>query len=141
MSDPILDVTDTPDPADEAEIRARLAAFNRALVGSALQRKPFGVFLRDDAGAVIGGIIGYSQSTWLYIDNFVLPDGARGRGLGRKILARAEAVGRERGCTNVYLTTLSWQAKPFYVKQGYREFARLDDFPPGHARHYMTKEL
>lgn len=141
MSEPDLDVTDTPDPADEAEIRARLAAFNRDIVGTALARRPFGVFLRDATGAVIGGAVGYSQSTWLYVDNFVLPDGIRGRGLGGRILARAEALGRERGCRHVYLTTLSWQAKPFYEKQGYREFARLEDFPPGHARHYMRKEL
>ncbi|AKQ43094.2 hypothetical protein CP97_02650 [Aurantiacibacter atlanticus] len=37
--------------------------------------------------------------------------------------------------------TTSWQAKPFYEKNGYRLIATLNNRPKGHSSHYLTKLL
>ena len=39
------------------------------------------------------------------------------------------------------LETHSFQARPFYEKYGYQVFATLDDWPPGHAKYFMRKQL
>ena len=37
--------------------------------------------------------------------------------------------------------THSFQAPDFYKKQGYQEFGRLADFPPGHSLIWFSKTL
>lgn len=70
-----------------------------------------------------------------------IDDKYRGKGFGKRLLESAEAHARKNGVKNVYLDTFSFQAPKFYKKLGYREFGRLDDFPAGHHRVWMTKPL
>ena len=37
------------------------------------------------------------------------------------------------------LDTFDWQVEGFYLRRGYREFGRLDDFPVGHSRVFLRK--
>lgn len=46
-----------------------------------------------------------------------------------------------RGVLRVYLDTLDFQARPFYEREGYVVFGVQEDYPPGHQRFYMRKEL
>jgi GNAT superfamily N-acetyltransferase len=62
-------------------------------------------------------------------------------GYGSRLLRRAEADARAAGCARVELHTFSFQARPFYEKQGYRVFGQLDDYPPGASAYWMVKEL
>jgi hypothetical protein len=41
----------------------------------------------------------------------------------------------------VHLDTMSFQALPFYQKQGYTVFGILEDLPEGHRRYYLRKDL
>jgi GNAT superfamily N-acetyltransferase len=66
---------------------------------------------------------------------------SRGAGVGGDLLARAEALGLERGATHAYLDTFSFQAEPFYAARGYAVFGALGAFPPGHRRMWMSKTL
>jgi len=45
-----------------------------------------------------------------------------------------EHAAKERGCTAAYLTTFSFQARPFYESLGYEVFGILDDYPPGYQK-------
>jgi GNAT superfamily N-acetyltransferase len=67
----------------------------------------------------------------------------RGQGYGERMLAAAEDEARRRGCAHAHLDTLSFQARPFYEKLGYRVYGVLDDFPAGteYKRYYMVKDL
>ena len=65
----------------------------------------------------------------------------RGQGFGRQLLKLAEEEARLRGAKNAYLDTFSFQAPAFYKSLGYQEFGRLDDFPDGHTRFFLTKSL
>jgi len=39
------------------------------------------------------------------------------------------------------LETHSYEARPFYEKLGYEVFAALEDYPPGHTKFYLRKQL
>jgi hypothetical protein len=43
------------------------------------------------------------------------------------------------GARSVMLDTFDWQVEGFYLRRGYREFGRLDDFPVGHSRVFLRK--
>lgn len=102
---------------------------------------PLWLFARDENGRVLGGVDGRSSWGWCYIDRLAISPQMRGRGIGSRLLAEVEAIARRRGCVGVRLTTTSFQAAPFYEKQGYREYGRLDDHPPGHTMIYLAKRI
>jgi hypothetical protein len=56
-------------------------------------------------------------------------------------MKRAELYAVERGCTDAFLDTFSFQARPFYEKLGYRVFGMLENHPAGHQHYFMTKQL
>jgi GNAT superfamily N-acetyltransferase len=72
-----------------------------------------------------------------------LPESLRGDGLGTEVLYQAEAEeeARKRGCTNAHLDTFDFQALSFYQKNGYGLFGKLDGYPTGHQRYFLTKRL
>jgi GNAT superfamily N-acetyltransferase len=90
---------------------------------------------------VLGGVIGIIYWDWLAVDLMWLPEELRGRGFGHQLLTTIEDEARRRGARHVHLDTFSFQAPEFYKKYGYRVFGELKDFPAGHTRYYMTKEL
>ena len=97
--------------------------------------------LRTPNNEVVGGLIGKTYWNWLYIDLLFVKEELRGFGYGHRLLEIAEDEARERGATNVYLDTFSFQAPDFYQQHGYRVFGELKDFPPGHQRYFFTKQL
>ncbi len=75
------------------------------------------------------------------MDALWVADVVRGQGHGGRLLAAAEAYALERGCIGVFLDTFSFQARPFYERNGYGVFATLADYPPGHERCFLRKRL
>ena len=120
-------------------IRAALRADTRAKGGDGGRRAVI-LALRDE-GDLVGGLAGETFMGWLAIDALWVAESHRGRGHASALMRRAEDEARARGATDCVLDTFSFQAPNFYRKLGYREFARLDGFPAGHRRHYMTKTL
>jgi ribosomal protein S18 acetylase RimI-like enzyme len=66
---------------------------------------------------------------------------ARGRGFGKELMKRAELYAVERGGTDAFLDSFSFQAPPFYEKLGYHVFGTLENHPAGHQQFFMTKQL
>ncbi len=54
----------------------------------------------------------------LHVDDLVVAGGHRGRGVGRRLLARAEEIARERGLAAVFLDSRP-EVLGFYEKLGY----------------------
>jgi hypothetical protein len=46
-----------------------------------------------------------------------------------------------RGCHGVWLDTFTFQARGFYERLGYSVFGAIEDYPPGHSRHFLKKDL
>ena len=53
----------------------------------------------------------------------------------------AEDAARDYGAKRVFLNTFRFQAPDFYLKHGYREVFRLDEFPYTGTKYYFTKDL
>ncbi|HVU12804.1 MAG TPA: GNAT family N-acetyltransferase [Phototrophicaceae bacterium] len=124
----------------ERAVRQGLADYNRQIAGVD-GRQPLNLIVRDDAGTVIGGLIGDTYWNWLAINIFWLRDDLRGQGLGSKLLKQAEEEAVRRGCANAHLDTMDFQALGFYQKYGYTVFGVLDGLPAGHVRYYLRKPL
>ena len=135
-----LDLDLAPGPEDLRVIREGLRAFTDGHAGP-VNARPFAIFVRDHDGNVVGGLEGELRWTWLFIAHLWLPEPFRGRGLGSRLLARAEEFGRQHNCTAAYLDTLEFQALSFYQHRGYTVYGVLDGFPPSSRRVYLQKRL
>ncbi len=129
-----------PQPEDVRVIKEGLRAFTDAKVGP-VNSRPFALLVRDEGGSVVGGLDAEMRWTWLFIAHLWLPEPFRGRGLGSRLLARAEEFGRQHNCTAAYLDTLEFQALSFYQHRGYTVYGVLDGFPPSSRRVYLQKRL
>jgi len=126
--------------AAAATIHAGLVAYNRSVLGD-IEGECLTVSVRDDDGLIVGGAVGEVGFGYLFVRYLWVDGSLRGQDVGGRVLALLEEEARGRGAARVHLDTFSFQAPDFYRKQGYTEFGRLDAFPPGHSRHWMTKIL
>jgi GNAT superfamily N-acetyltransferase len=78
---------------------------------------------------------------WIYIDELWTAEGQRGKGLGKRLMELVEDFATSNHLVGVWLWTQSWQAAEFYTKLGYEEFTRFEDFPKGHARIGLRKQV
>lgn len=128
------------DPRLRQLVWENLGSYNIAVTGHE-EYYPVSIFLRDENDEVLGGILGRIWGHWLYVSDLWLSKPFRRGGYGRKLLTAAEHYAKEKNCHNVWLTTHSFQARPFYEKLGYQVFAQLDEFPPGHKLCFPKKSL
>ena len=141
MPKPQLVVTDHVTPDMQAVLIDGLGDFNDAVVGYA-DRQALAVMAQDPAsGAMLGGAVGRSSLGLLFLDLFYLPQGHRGAGLGRAVLAAFEDKGRRRGCVAGVVNTISFQAPGFYERQGWRRFGEVPCLPHGTSRVFLSKAL
>jgi GNAT superfamily N-acetyltransferase len=134
-----LGVEENPADVDVEALPEGLEAFNEQQWPGHQPWRTLGVFLRRDGG-VAGGLFGETYAGWLFIRYLWLDAGLRRGGLGRGVIALAEAEAKQRGCHAAYVDTFSFQAPEFYRKQGYLEFGRLP-YPPRGERIFLRKSL
>ena len=99
------------------------------------------VFVAEQGGGMLGGLAATVTQGWMHVDLLAVRAPFRRRGIGRALLAAAEALARERGLAGVWLDTVAFQAPDFYPPLGYTVFGRLPDFPPGQERLFFLKRL
>jgi ribosomal protein S18 acetylase RimI-like enzyme len=105
------------------------------------RHKFLNILVKDPSGQLVAGLLGETFWRWLYINILWVHEDHRHAGLGSQLVARAEAEAIRRGCRHAYLDTLNFQAPGFYRKLGYTNWGTLDDFPPGHQRIFLKKDL
>jgi GNAT superfamily N-acetyltransferase len=135
-----IDVAEAPDLDDLRLVGEGLTAYNNQHAPE-FNWQRLAVFLRDREGKLVGGLTGGTYWGWLYVEDLWVPDCVRRQGWGTRLLQAAEQAARRRGCRHVHLDTMSFQALPFYQKQGYTVFGILEDLPEGHRRYYLRKDL
>lgn len=130
------------EPQAQAGQKAResLAAEVAAEFGPRAEQS-FALSASDAAGGWIGGINGLIHWRWLYVAQFFIAPDWRGRGLGRALLVEAEKLAREKDCVGIYLDTFSPRALAFYRANGFAVAGRIENFPPGAARTFLSKPL
>ncbi|QMR76009.1 GNAT family N-acetyltransferase [Enterobacter sp. RHBSTW-00175] len=137
-----LSTTDNVTQQEKDELLTGLRAYNGQFLDLMTFSSDIGVYVRDDKGVMLGGLIGVRKGDWLNIDFLWVSDSVRGSGVGSQIIKTAEDEARRKGCKHALVDTASFQARPFYEKLGYRLQMSLPDYPyPGMQRHYLTKSL
>jgi len=105
----------------------------------------FTLSVRDESGALVAGLAASTAYGWLLVKLLWVAQGQRGKGLGRRLMAEAEAEGQRRGCHGAWLDTSMPDAAGFYERLGYETFGKLENAPgdvvPGHRRWFMRKRL
>jgi len=127
--------------SDREALFCGLRGYNNQFINTQVWGQ-FGVYSRNESGAMTGGLIAINRGLWLCIDYLWVSEAARRMGLGSMLMKSAEQEGERRGCRHALVDTFSFQALPFYVKHGYQLQMSLPDFPDeGIQRHYLTKPL
>lgn len=130
----------------EVEIQADVQPI---LAGLLEHNRPFGEPLKKDLvihakaeeGDLLGGLVGFTSWQWLFVRLLWVSEKSRSQGVGTELMRAAEDEARRRGCIGVWLDTFSFQALAFYERLGYRQFGKLEDFPPGHQRFFLERRL
>jgi GNAT superfamily N-acetyltransferase len=99
-------------------------------------------FKIEENGKIIAGIVSVLYC-WncLFIDLLFVDENYRNKGYGTLLLEKVEKEARKHGCHLIHLDTFDFQAKDFYLKNGFELFGLLPDCPKGHTRYYMKKIL
>jgi len=129
-----------PSCADIAFLEDQLYEFNAAATGIADGRS-LGAFLRDESKQIVAGAAGHTWGETCELRQVWVTASARGSGLGRHLIAEAEAEAVRRGCRQLVLTTHSFQAPDFYRKLGFEVVSELPDYPRGHSHLVLRKRL
>ena len=134
-----IEVIEDGDDDVKRALIAGVREFNATVMGHA-DSKPLTVVARDAEGQLIGGVSGRTIYGHYLIEVVWIAQSMRKTGLGTKLMNEAERQARERGCVGAQVDTASFQAPDFYKKLGFRVIGTVEDFPPGHARHFMQKD-
>ena len=133
--------SERPTAEDVGVLSQGLHSFCDAIFGPTWVRS-IAFFLRDGEGKIVGGVYGnYGSFGWAYVDTLWVSDEVRGLGFGSRLLDAIENEALKQNCTNVFLSTFSFQAPEFYKKLGYEVFGELKNFPEGHNRIFLSKDL
>ena len=133
-------VHDEPPASSLALVDAGLDKANHAAAPLADVR-PLASFAHARGGRLVAGAVGRTWGQCCELQQLWVEPDHRRQGVASRLLQLFEARAADRGCRYFYLETFSFQAPGFYKKHGYQVFGELRDFPPGHQRYYLTKEL
>ncbi len=99
------------------------------------------VLLLTDLRQIVGVLVLIRKTESLLLDNVAVRPSCQGRGLGRKLMALAEAEARRLGLNAIELYTNEHMTEniEFYKSLGYMETGRKTE--KGYRRVYMRKEL
>ena len=129
-----------PKPEDVRFLEDRIHEFNVQATGTS-DGKLLALFLRDDTGAVVGGIYGWTWGTTCYVRHLYVPAHLRHQGHGSRLMRRVEVEATARECRQIVLDTHDFQAPDFYRRFGFEVVGRVNDYPRGHQSLTMVKRL
>ena len=130
-----------PREAEDA-IRGGITWHAHAAIGlPETEWSPHNCFLRDEDGEITGGVLANLWGDWMYVEYVWVDRPIRGGGHASRLMTAAEQGAAAHGCTNAFLGTFSFQARPLYEKLGYHVFGEQKDYPKGHSHYHLTKRL
>jgi GNAT superfamily N-acetyltransferase len=102
---------------------------------------PLNYCLKDN-GKIIAGI-NADMYMWhiLYIAILFVDKDYRKQNLGSFLIDKVETEAKKLGAKLAHTDTFEFQARGFYLKQGYEVFGILEDCPQGYKRYYLKKNL
>ncbi len=99
-------------------------------------------FKREENGNLIALLHAQQVLENIHIKALVVEPDYQKQGLGASLLAELEEKAMAEGVSSITLSTKSYQAKDFYLKQGYEIYASLADVPQkGITKYHFIKRL
>ena len=102
--------------------------------------RPLQFYVRDARGEIVAGLSGGLYDAYVYISLVWVHESLRGTGYGTRLMDLAEDAAREHGCSEAHLSTLSFQARPFYEQRGY-VVTGSRPYGNDHQRYFLKKVL
>ena len=97
--------------------------------------------ISNDHGEIVAGISGHTWGDTCEISRLWVHESLRGTGIGSRLMRAAEDEAIRRGCTQIVLSTHSFQAPAFYERLGFRRLAEIPNYPKGFAQYFYIKDL
>ncbi len=95
----------------------------------------------DEEGNFLAGMQGYNFYGCFNIDILFVKDSEQNKGFGGILIKKAEEIALVRKCKFLTVNTMSFEARPFYEKHGFKlEFIR-NGFEGGASMYYLRKEV
>ena len=135
-----LVVSPEGDAKTDAFVTERIYAFNAAATGYT-DAQSFTAAFENGDGEIAAGLTGYTWGGCCYISYLWVAEPYRSKGFGAKLLHAAESHALAKNCRQILLCSHSFQAPSFYLKQGFHQVARIEDYPLGHADIFLAKRL
>ena len=102
--------------------------------------KPFALVLKNPQNKVIGVLNAYSAFAEIYIEDMWVDEAYRGKGNGKKLIAKLEELFKDKGYNNINLVTSLFQAPEFYKKCGFKlEYIRENKINPKFTKFFFVK--
>lgn len=125
----------------DSRLSKELDTYNFAAVSES-NLKEFTVKVEESSGELVAGLSGWTWGTCAGIGMVWVREDSRKEGWGGRMLEAAEQLARERGCRQLLVSSLTFQAPDFYRRNGYTEFARSEGLPvEGAADVHFVKAL
>jgi GNAT superfamily N-acetyltransferase len=118
-----------------------LRDFNLAQLAEQIPAERIEVYAVNVNGETVGGLVGKTIWGWFEIAALWVDEKLRRGGLGSQLLQSGEAEAQLRGCMFARASTWEFQARDFYLRQGYVTYGWLAEYPPGHTVYYLRKDL
>jgi GNAT superfamily N-acetyltransferase len=138
MSEFVIETDPTPEQIQYLE--DRLYEFNSQTTGIS-DGEGLAIFVRDERGRIVAGIGGHTWGGCCEMKQLWIEESQRRQGLGTKLLKAVEQEARRRHCQKIVLSTHSFQAPEFYLKQGFSILAVVEDNPRGYQNILLQKKL
>jgi GNAT superfamily N-acetyltransferase len=132
-------VEDDPDPQDVGFLEAQIRREASAAMGLG-EEVELAIFVRE-AGRIVAGISGWTWGDCCELQSLWVDPSLKGRWLGARLIAAAEAEAAARGCTQTVHFTWDFQARSLYERAGYELVGRVEDFPSGTDVLWFRKRL
>ena len=137
-------IESNPSAEEKSLIGKNLEAYNFSCVPQLVPEKWISCSLiaRNEKQEIVGGILA-NLGYWggLEIGVVWIREDCRKTGIGTKLLLQVEEKGTANGGSVAITDTFDFHSLDFYLKNGYEVFGELENFPAGHARYYLKKNL
>ena len=135
----MLHVEDNPDPRDLALLETEIRREASAATGLG-EEAELAIFVRE-GGEVVAGVSGWTWGDCCELQSLWVKPHLRGRWLGTRLMAAAEAEAAARGCTQTVHFSYAFQAQALYERIGYNLVGRVENFPSGTDALWYHKRL
>ena len=99
------------------------------------------IVVKSDSGDVVGGIKFETYWGRSFIHTLWIEESYRNCGLGTELLKRTEEITKSVNCHGVDVSTMNFQAKELYEKNGFKCTGKFENYTNGHECFFYSKEI